>query len=403
MNNPFENALAQLEKAGKELSSKDLIEKLHFPEKIITVSIPVQMDNGKQQIFEGFRVQYNSARGPYKGGIRYHPNVSMDEVKALSFWMTIKNAVANLPLGGGKGGIIVDPKKLSEKELEKLTRGYGQKIANFVGPYIDVPAPDVNTNGQIMRWLSEEFGKVNKKIYKKGEILATFTGKPLNYGGSKGREEATGLGGVFCLLKYLALTKNNKKLTAAVQGFGNVGQFVALHLVKNGIKVVAVSDSRGGVYDENGLDIEKLMKLKKDKGSIGNEISSEKLLELPVDILVPAALENQITNENAARIKAKIILEMANGPTTPEADKILDKNGVAVIPDVLANGGGVTVSYFEWFQNIKNQKWSLKKVNLKLKTQVQKATVDVMNTAKKYKVSLRTGAFILALNRIGKK
>lgn len=399
MTSPFDDALARLGQAAKFIPGKKtdkLLARLLQPERMVTVSIPVEMDDGSQKIFEGFRSQYNSILGPYKGGIRFHPQVSVGEVKALSFWMTIKNAVANLPLGGGKGGIIVDPKKLSQKELEKLTRGYGQLIADIIGPYKDIPAPDVNTNGQIMRWIVEEFGKKNKKL-KRGEILATVTGKPLNFGGSLGREEATGLGGVFSLQKYL---KNKSGLTVAVQGFGNVGMFVAKHLSKNGFTVVAISDSHGGVYNKNGLDIDKLIKQKNTKGILGNDITSEKLLELPVDIIVPAALENQIREDNVGNIKAKIILEMANGPTSPEADKILEKRNIVVIPDVLANSGGVTVSYFEWWQNIHAAKWSLEKVNKKLKTQIQKATVDVIDTAKKYKVNLRTGAYILALKRL---
>lgn len=395
----------QLQIAAKYLPGKkiiDLLKRLEQPERLITLQIPVIMDDGRTQIFTGYRSQYNSLRGPYKGGIRYHPQVCLEEVKNLSFWMTIKNAVADLPLGGGKGGIIVDPKKLSEKELEKLTRGYGQMLADFIGPYKDVPAPDVNTNGQIMRWIAEEYelsieNYELKKKYTKGELLAVVTGKPLNFGGSLGREEATGLGGVFCLQKYL---KNKAGLTVAVQGFGNVGQFVAKHLVKSGFKVVAISDSRGGVYDKNGLDIDKLIKLKQGGKNVGNQITSEELLELPVDILVPAALEDQIHKNNAHKIKAKIILEMANGPTTQEADEILNKKGVVTIPDVLANGGGVTVSYFEWWQNIQEQKWSLDKVNSKLKIKMQKATTDVLLIAKKYKVSLRTAAYILALQRL---
>lgn len=421
MNNPFENALGQLKNASKYLQGKKielLLKKLEIPERIITVSLPIVMDDGKLEVFQGFRVQYDSSRGPYKGGIRYHPQVSMDEVKALSFWMTIKNAVADLPLGGGKGGIVVDPKKLSESELEKLTRAFGKLIAGNIGPYTDVPAPDVNTNGQIMRWLSEEFSKNLKKEkinYTKGEQLATYTGKPLNFGGSQGREQATGQGGVYVLLTILKLKKlDPKNLSVAVQGFGNVGFFVAKLLAKNGFRVVAISDSQGGISAKknstmwkNGLDLDMFMQVKKDLGSVSaahdpdlEEITSEELLELPVDIIVPAALENQITKANAKNIKAKIILEMANGPTTPEADPILFGHEITVIPDVLSNSGGVTVSYFEYLQNLRNQKWSLKQVNDKLKIKMDKAASDVLKTAQKNKVDLRTGAFILALERI---
>jgi len=421
MQNPFENALGQLKTASKYLQGEKielLLKKLEEPERIITVSLPILMDNGKTQVFQGFRVQYDSSRGPYKGGIRYHSQVSMDEVKALSFWMTIKNAVADLPLGGGKGGIIVDPKKLSEKELERLTRAFGHAIAPFVGPYTDIPAPDVNTNGQIMRWLSEELSKdlkARKVKYTKGEQLATYTGKPLNFGGSQGREQATGQGGVFVLLTILKLLGiNGNGLTVAVQGFGNVGFFVAKLLAKNGFKVVAISDSQGGVLAKKdsatwkkGLDLDMFMQVKKDLGSVSaahdsdlEEITSEELLELPVDIIVPAALENQIRKDNAEKIKAKVILEMANGPTAPEADLILHSKKVTVIPDVLANSGGVTVSYFEYLQNIKGQKWSLKQVNDKLKLKMQNAATEVFKAGQKEKVDLRTGAFILALKRV---
>ncbi len=423
VNNPFANALGQLSKAAKYLSGPkiaELLSKMQQPERIVTVSLPVKMDDGSLKIFEGFRVQYNSNRGPYKGGIRFHSQVSMDEVKALSFWMTIKNAVADLPLGGGKGGIIVDPKKLSEKELEKLTRAYGRAIAPVVGPYTDVPAPDVNTNGQIMRYLVEEFSRFTKKRklpLSKGEILATYTGKPLNFGGSQGREQATGLGGFFVLETMLKLFRSTRssvnhepvsaRPSVAVQGFGNVGFFVAKLLSDHGFRIVAVSDSQGGIYSPDGLNIDKVMETKKKKGSVQDyslpglkKISNSELLLLPVDILVPSALENQITADNAGKIEAKIVLEMANGPTAPEADEILTRRKIPVIPDVLSNSGGVTVSYFEWFQNIHRQKWSLTKVNAKLKAKMQKAAKEVFATSQKHYVNLRTGAFILALERI---
>jgi glutamate dehydrogenase len=325
--------------------------------------------------------------------------------------MTIKNAIANLPFGGGKGGIIVDPKELSEKELERLTRAFGKAIASCIGPYTDIPAPDVNTNGQIMKWLSEEFekeAKHKKTKMTKGEILATYTGKPLTHGGSQGREQATGQGGVYVLLKYLALNSKDfpKNPTVAIQGFGNVGYFVAKILSDNGFKIVAVSDSKTGIYNVAGLDVEKELDYKKKSGvlntKVHKEVSNAELLELPVDILIPAALENQITSENATKIKAKLVLEMANGPTAQEADPVLHKNGVVVIPDVLANSGGVTVSYFEYLQNLKNQKWTLDQVNKKLKTAMNNATKAVMETAKRHKTDLRTGAFILALERIEK-
>jgi glutamate dehydrogenase/leucine dehydrogenase len=443
MNNPFQNALSQLDKASiylKNNRNAKYLEVLKQPEKIINVHFPVKMDNGEVRIFGGFRVQFNSARGPYKGGIRFHPQVSMDEVKALSFWMMVKCAVADLPLGGGKGGVTVDPKLLSEKELERLSRGYIQAIWRDVGPLVDVPAPDVNTNPKIMAWMIDEYQKlVSKsglKITKKNEgkeILAMLTGKPLNKGGSQGRTEATGMGGMFVLQAVLAkLQEKKKNLTVAVQGFGNVGYFVAKLLSENGFKIVAVSDSRGGILklkgkkpkagslkglninDLESLDIEKVMECKKQKGSLagcycsggvcdvqgGMTITNNELLELPVDILVPAALENQISNDNAMRIQAKVILEMANGPTTPEADEILHKRGIIVVPDILANAGGVTVSYFEWIQNMKNEKWDVLVVNNKLKKTMNKAVSDVWNVKEKNKTTFRIAAFVLAVGRV---
>lgn len=446
MNNPFESAMEQLKKAGSLINNKkisDLLKKLQNPEKIIQVWIPVQMDNGETKIFEGYRVQYSSERGPYKGGIRFHPNVSMEEVKALSFWMAIKCAVAGIPFGGGKGGVIVDPHNLSEKELEKLSRGYARAIAPNIGAYVDVPAPDVNTNPKIMKWMVDEYEKVQNSKIKNGEILATFTGKSVEFGGSLGRTEATGRGGVYVLEALLQALRskiknqkskideekfiNKKNMTVAVQGFGNVGYFVAKILTEEGFKVVAVSDSKGGITtlklpnksQIQNIDIEQTLKCKKEKGRVAGcyclgsvcdikykekfrEISNEELLELPVDILVPAALENVINEKNANKIKAKIILEMANGPTNPEADKILFKKGITVVPDVLSNSGGVTVSCFEWEQNLKGQHWSEEAVNKKLKIKMDKAADDVWKTAKQNLTDLRTGAFILALNRIMK-
>jgi len=446
MENPFENALRQLKKAGeilrKNSSNKEkkeideLLLRLHYPEKIIQVFFPVKMDNGEIKIFEGYRVQYTSIKGPYKGGIRFHSQVSMDEVKALSFWMGIKCAVSNLPLGGGKGGVIVDPKKLSEGELERLSKEYIKAIFPDIGAYRDIPAPDVNTNPKIMSWMVDEYIKAQNNVksskLKMNEMMATFTGKPLDRGGSEGRTEATGRGGVYILqallLKLNSKFKANKDLTVAVQGFGNVGYFVAKILAESGFKVVAVSDSRGGIttlkkpnfkqHEEvEGIDIEKTLKCKKEKGSVAGcyclgsicdiknrdkfkEITNEELLELPVDILIPSALENQITKENANKIKAKIILEMANGPTTPEADELLYKKGIIVIPDVLANSGGVTVSFFEWQQNLHGEHWKEEAVNKKLKAKMEEAVFDLWKISSKYKIDLRMGAFVLALERM---
>lgn len=408
--NPFENAIAQLTKAAAYLSdakTKEVVDMLNTPQRILNVSIPVRMDDGSLRLFQGYRVQHNNARGPYKGGIRFHSDVSMDEVKALALWMAMKCAVADLPLGGGKGGVIVDPKTLSVGELERLSRGYAYAIADCIGPHTDVPAPDVNTTGQIMGWMVEEYIKVKSETVKMSDEeklsqRATFTGKKIDDGGSEGREEATGLGGLYVLQAMLDLLGLKGKLTAAVQGFGNVGYNVAKFLTVAGITVVAVSDSKGGVYTESGLDPVATLEQKKKTGVLSGEnaISNAELLELPVDILVPSALESVITKENAANIKAKVILEMANGPTTPEADEILFKNGVVVIPDILANSGGVTVSCFEWMQNLSREHWAKVDVNAKLKTQMGAASNAVWEISKKYTTDLRVAAYIVALERI---
>lgn len=426
MNNPFETAMTQLSRAAAKLpkaTAAKLLILLSQPQRILNVTIPVKMDDGSLKIFQGYRVQFNNARGPYKGGIRYHREVSLDEVKALSFWMAMKCAVADLPLGGSKGGIIVDPKKLSEKELERLSRGYIRAIWDCIGPDKDVPAPDVNTNGMIMGWMVDEYLKLKDAAWgltakEKKEYRSTFTGKLIKDGGSEGREEATGLGGLYVLktiLKHHKLT--GKRLTAAVQGFGNVGYNIAKFLTEAGITVVAVSDSKGGIYVPEGINIPLTLECKKKHGFLagcyctgsvcdlkkGKTITNAQLLELPVDILVPSALENVLTGQNAKKIKAKVVLEMANGPTTPEADTILYRRGIPVIPDILSNSGGVSVSCFEWEQNLKGQHWTKKAVNRKLKTKMEKETTGVWLASKKYKTDLRTAAFIVALTRIGKK
>ncbi len=427
MPNAFENALKQLDRAIQYLKlHQTQIDRLSNAEKIIHVNFPVKMDSGEEEIFHGFRVQHNSVLGPYKGGIRFHPQVDMNEVKALAFWMAIKCAVADIPMGGGKGGVEVDPKKLSRGELERLSRGYARAIALDIGPYVDVPAPDVNTTPQIMKWMVEEYIKYQKSKIKykldkneENKLLATFTGKPLDYGGSEGRTEATGRGGYFVLLALLAKLNSkvnppaggqNSKLAVAVQGFGNVGYYIAKFLYEDGgFRIVALSDSRGGILvkDINGdsFNPDLVLQCKKEKGSIcearnGKSITNDELLELPVDIVIPAALENQITSENAGKIKAKVILEMANGPTTPEADEILYKKGILVIPDVLANSGGVTVSYFEWEQNLGGMHWTEDKVNTRLKMKMEEASRAVWELSKKERVDLRRAAFILAIKRI---
>jgi glutamate dehydrogenase/leucine dehydrogenase len=431
-NNPFNNAMQQLAKAHTVLSASkkkikyidQKVAVLQEPQRIVNVTLPVRMDDGTQKLFSGYRVQFNNARGPYKGGIRYHHNVSLDEVKALSFWMAMKCAVADLPLGGGKGGIIVDPKTLSQGELERLSRAYGRAIADIIGPDTDVPAPDVNTNGVIMGWMVDEYVSAQKRKAKflgttlsvktVKKLKSTFTGKALNNGGSEGREEATGLGGLFVLQAIIKKLKLTGKLTAAVQGFGNVGYNVAKFLDEAGIRVVAVSDSKGGIYVPEGINPALTLDCKKKNGYLagcycsgsvcdlkkGKQVTNDELLELPVDILVPAALENAITAKNAGKIKAKVVLEMANGPTTPEADEVLYKKGIPVIPDILSNSGGVTVSAFEWEQNRKGQHWTKAEVNKKLSKKMVSAAEAVWQASMTHKTDLRTAAFVVALERI---
>ncbi len=402
--NPFENAIAQLEKAQKIAGlSTDFVEQMKNPDRYIEVNIPVKMDNGEIRFFQGFRSQHNNARGPYKGGIRFHPMVDLNEVKALSFWMTFKTAVVNVPFGGGKGGIIIDPKNFSENEIEKISRGYIKKMYPIFGPEMDVPAPDVNTGEKIMGYMLDEY---EKKVGKKAP--ATFTGKSLQNGGSEGRTEATGFGGGAVLreiLKNKVVDIVNK--TVAIQGFGNVATHFAESAVNQGLKVVALSDSRGGIFNKEGIDLKKAHEHKKNTGALmglegAENISNEELLELDVDILVPSALENVLTLENAEKIKAKIIIEMANGPTTPEADEVFEKRGVLVVPDILANSGGVATSYFEWYQNMHGEKWSKEEVLTKLDSLMVSALNDVFETKKRYNTSLRNSAYILASERIQK-
>lgn len=406
--NAFENAKKQLDKVvpfllddyqGKKRLHK-AIRLLKTPQNILKKKLILKLDNGKKRSYQSFRVQYNDARGPFKGGIRFHPNVSEDEVKALSFWMSIKCAVAGVPYGGGKGGIVVDPTKLSIKELERLTKLYANFLTSHIGPWRDVPAPDVNTNGQIMAWMLEVYEK-----RKKHHSPATFTGKPIELGGSLGREEATGQGGVYVLDAYL---KRNSKLTIAIQGFGNVGFWFAKLAEEAGFKIVAVSDATGGIYNNLGLNITEIKKFKDKFGSFKEVslmtkhkfIENKDLLELPVDVLVPAALENAITKENANNIKAKCILEMANGPVTPEADEVLKKNKIDVIPDVLANSGGVTVSYFEWVQNLHGYSWTKTRVNNELKEIITNAFIDIHKVKEDKNITYREAAFYLAVKRI---
>ena len=405
MHNPFENAMAQLEKAArinKNLGA-EFIAKMRVPDRDIRISIPVRMDSGALQIFEGYRVQYNNALGPYKGGIRYHPETDINEVKALAFLMALKCSLAGLPMGGGKGGITVEPRNLSEGELERLSRGWVQKLADVLGPEKDVPAPDVNTTPEIMAWMNDEFMKIT------GERTgATFTGKPVEQGGSEGRGAATGLGGYYVFESFQKNLGLPEKCKVVIQGFGNVGSHAAEVFAQHGHTIIAISDSRGGIYDAAGLDIGKLSKYKKETGSLANfpgskNLTNEKLLELECDVLIPAAFENQVTEENAENVKAKVVLELANGPTTPEADEILFKKDISVIPDILANSGGVTVSYFEWEQNLKGEHWSEAEVFEKLKRYLENASQKILAKSLEYNTSLRMGAFLVALERIKEK
>lgn len=426
MQDPFKDGVSILNESAKYSEAPNwLINLLQEPERIIELRFPLERDDGTILPMSGYRVQYNNILGPYKGGIRYHPQVNLSEVKALSFWMMIKNAVCDVPFGGGKGGVEVSPKELSEKELERLTQAFTQKIFPNIGPEIDVPAPDVNTNSQIMSWIVKEYEK-NYKAQKSNIVpddnylKAVVTGKPISEGGSEGRSEATGLGGFIVLeslLKEIDLNmssiSSSKKPTIAIQGFGNVGSFFANFAYEAGFKIMAISDSKSGLLDESGnggLDIPEIIKLKEEGKNFDEielkgvrKISNKKLLELEVDILVPAALEGVINSENASDIRAEIILEMANGPVTKEADEELGKKGTLIVPDVLANSGGVTVSYFEWLQNMENQKWELEMVREKLKTKMEKAFKEVWEISEKKKITLRIAAYVVALNRLASK
>jgi glutamate dehydrogenase/leucine dehydrogenase len=401
MSNPFENALAQIKRANEVKNfPASLIDKLSNPDRQVLISIPITMDDGSQKIFEGYRVEHNNKRGAYKGGIRFHPNADMNEVNALALWMTLKCAVANIPMGGGKGGVKVDPKSLSKSELEKLSRGWVRGMLPLLGPEKDVPAPDVNTNGEIMSWMLDEYEKAT------GEMSgATFTGKPVSNRGSEGREEATSLGGLYA---FDALRENlnlEGSLRVVVQGLGNVGANAALLFEDAGHQVIAISDSRGAILNEEGISVKDALEYKKQTGSVlgfpgAKEITGEELLALPCHVLIPSALENQITAENVSEIKARAILELANGPTTPEADDILFSKGIHVIPDILANSGGVIVSTFEWEQNLKDEKWTKEDVNAKLKEKIQKEALSVLDKSRDLNTDMRRAAFILAMERL---
>lgn len=382
--------------------NKNELSILAKPARVFTFSIPLHMDNGKVKIFNGYRVQYSNALGPTKGGIRYHPHLNLEEVKTLAFLMTLKTSLLEIPFGGAKGGIDVDPSQLSAGELERLTRAFVRTTHPLIGPQIDIPAPDVNTNAQIMAWFVDEYAKIEGHLE-----LAVTTGKPLELGGSEGREKATALGGAFVLDQYRndTLGKEPKDLTVAIQGFGNVGGHIAQILSQWGYKVVAVSDAYCAIYNKDGLDISTLKEWKKKNKTCSNfaggeEIISEELLTLDVDILIPAALSEQVTAENAENIKARTILEMANAPVSKEADVILDKKGVVIIPDILANAGGVIVSYFEWVQNLEGLHWSEEEVNKRLRKKIIEGYEKVSARAKRTKHNMRIVSYEIAIKRI---
>lgn len=401
--NPYQMALKQLEDTAKLINLDPGIHKiLSKPKRVLTVSLPVRMDDGNIDVFTGFRSQHNDARGPFKGGIRYHPQVSLEEVMALSMWMTWKCAIVDIPLGGGKGGIICKPKKLSKMELERLTRRYAYSISDIIGPYTDIPAPDVYTGGEEMSWIMDTYSTL-KGNYVQPEII---TGKPIPIGGSLGRTEATGRG-VSITVREASKMLNIpiKGATVVVQGFGNAGQFAAKLVEEQGAKVIAVSDTKGAIINKNGFKVNELIKYKNEnktiKGFEGSaEITNKELLTTECTILIPAALENQITKENASKINTKIIAEAANGPTTPEADNILYQNKILVIPDVLANSGGVTVSYFEWLQNLRREYWTENYVNERLDGILTKAFSDVYNAHLQYNTNMRTASIASAVKRV---
>jgi glutamate dehydrogenase (NAD(P)+) len=399
---PYEIALAQFDKAAAYLPLKSSIrEMLRYPKRELIVNFPVHMDDGSVRIFTGYRVHHSVVRGPTKGGIRYHPDVTLDEVRALAMWMTWKCAIVGIPYGGAKGGVMCDPKTMSAGELERLTRRYATEIAVLMSPEGDIPAPDVNTNPQVMAWIMDTYS-----MHRGYSTPAVVTGKPVEIGGSLGRTEATGRGVMFTTrqaLKYRNIPQEGT--TLVVQGFGNVGSVAAYLLEDRGCKVIAVSDSRGGVYNPKGLNARDVLRFKREAGTVvgypgAERVTNEELLELECDVLVPSALENVITARNAPRIKARIIAEGANGPTTPEADEILYDRGILVVPDVLANAGGVTVSYFEWVQGLQFFFWSEREINMQLREIMMRSFADVVRISEEKKVDMRVAAYILAIDRV---
>ena len=400
--NPWHMTLSQLDEVAKEINLDENIHQiLRHPKRCLTVSIPIQMDNGKIKVFTGFRVQHNVTRGPAKGGIRYHPSVTLDETKALAMLMTWKCAVVNIPYGGAKGGIVCEPRKLSLKEVERLTRRYISEIISFIGPEKDIPAPDVNTNPQVMAWIMDTYS-----MDVGYSVPGVVTGKPISIGGSLGRNTATARGVMFSLMnaaKKLKLDLFEK--TIAIQGYGNVGGNLAHLLNDEGYKIIAISDVEGGIYNPKGLNPNKVSLALKESGSVigfkdAGKITNQELLAMDCHVLVPAALENQIDEDNADKIKAKLIVEAANAPITPQADKILEGKGIFIIPDILANAGGVTVSYFEWVQGLQAYFWTEREVNLKLRDIMQKAFDKVYRICEERKVTMRKAAYILAVERV---
>lgn len=402
--NPRLAALQQLAATAERIGLDPIIhEKLKHPKRILTVAVPTAMDDGTERVFTGYRVQHSMERGPCKGGIRYHPDVTLDEVIALAMWMTWKCAVVNIPFGGAKGGVNCNPKEMSQTELERMTRRFAAELVPIIGPGMDIPAPDVYTNPQVMAWIMDTYS-MNKGFV----ALGVVTGKPMELGGSHGRETATARGCHICVLEALrTLGKTPEDCTVVVQGFGNAGSYAALFAHEDGAKVVAVSDSKGGVYCPNGLDINALRRHKQLTGTVQgfegcDDVTNEELLELPCDVLIPAALENVITAENAEGIRARIVAEAANGPTVPEAQPILDSKGVLVIPDILANAGGLTVSYFEWVQSTQTYFWSAAEVDSRLRETMVRAFHEVQEESHRRRTNLRDAALNLAVARVAK-
>lgn len=400
--NPYRIAQIQFDLAAEHLKlDQGLRQILRTPKRVLEVSIPTKMDNGQVKVFTGYRVQHNVARGPAKGGIRYHPAVTLDEVKALATWMTWKTAAVNIPFGGGKGGVICDPKRMSKPELERMTRRYTSEILPVIGPEQDIPAPDVYTDAQTMAWIMDTYS-----MTKGYSSLGVVTGKPVSIGGSEGRKEATARGCLVAIEEACKLKKMPLRgASAAIQGYGNAGSLVARFLTEKKARVVAISDSRGGVFNSRGIDPLKASRYKDRSGTVvgmpgTSRISNEDLLALKCDILVPAALENAITLNNVDQIKAKIVAEAANGPTTPHADEVLARKGILLLPDILANAGGVTASYFEWVQDLQSFFWPAAEVNSKLESVMRRAFLDVHEMTRKHRTHMRTGAYILAVGRV---